>query len=289
LSETSFLIERAGRQPIYGDLETPDPGGKLDRQSYPVFVFSHGFLGHKDWGFFPYLAKKTVEAGNAALRFSFSKSGVTPPSRIINRPDLFRENTIKNELEDYAVLFDALGSGELPLSERLDIGRCALIGFSRGGATAILHASDHVYENKSARVKAICTIGAMSDWFAFDSNLVDFWDDNREMHIDYRGKGDLVLGPSALDDYEMFSSTYHLLRAAGKITIPWLIVHAAVDSMVPLENAHNLFQQSDQRLSTLSIIDDADHSMNWKGDSSDPSPAIQKVCDTLIGFFASRL
>ncbi len=289
MSETSFILERAGRQPIYGDLETPDPSGKLDRQSYPVIVISHGFLGYKDWGFFPYLTKRAVEKGYAAVRFSFSQSGVTPPSRSINRPDLFRENTIKSELEDYAVLFDALGSGELPFSERLDISHCALIGFSRGGATAVLYSSDPVYENKSARVKVLCTIGAMSDWFAFDNRMMDFWDENREMRIEYPGKGDLVLGPSALEDYELHSSSYHLLRAAGKITIPWLIFHGAKDSTVPTENSKVLYEHSDQRLSVLSIIEDCDHSMNWKSNSSESDPAFAKATETLFGFLSSHL
>jgi pimeloyl-ACP methyl ester carboxylesterase len=279
VAQTSFEIKSSGRPSIYCDIDTPEPKGALDRQTFPLFVIAHGFLGHKDWGFLPEVGRAAVDAGHCALRFSFSHCGVTPPGKAVNRPDLFKDNFIKYELEDYAVLFDALGSGVLPSSDRFDLGRIILVGFSRGGSTALLHASRHVYENRSARVKALCTIGAMSEWFAYDSRKSEFWNENDEMELPdpANQNSKLVLGKAALDDYRLHSTSYNLLSAAGKLNIPWLIIHGGEDQTVPVAHAHSLFAHADERLCRLEIVSGADHSLNFFKESGDADAGYDQV------------
>jgi len=268
-TEVSFVLEHKGRPPIYGDIIVPVPRGSLDRQRYPVVVISHGFLGHKEWGFLPFLSRRSVELGYAAIRFNFSHSGVIPPAKAINRPDLFKLNLIKYEIEDYSVLFGALGAGDLPLSERLDISSCAIVGYSRGGATALLFASSSKYEDKSARVKSLCSIGALSDWNFYSTGFSRALKASGVIEIEYpNDEGKLVLGSENIEDLEMHADDYDIKRAAGRIGIPWLIIHGENDGTVPVDHAKHLFEHSDQHLSRLEIIEGASHCFGANGSSA---------------------
>jgi pimeloyl-ACP methyl ester carboxylesterase len=289
VAEVTHVLETSGRPPIYCDIKSPEPKGELDKRSFPVIVFSHGFLGCKDWGFLPQMANAAIDAGFSAVKFSFSHCGITPPSSSVNRPDLFKQNLIKYELEDFSVVFDALGSGEMPLSEFMDLGRISLVGFSRGGATALLHSANTIYENRSARVKVLCTIGAMSDWFFFDTIKSRLRNGDNEVELDFISNHlKLVLSKEALDDYELHSTNYDLLRAAGKLNIPWLIIHGEKDETVPPDHARRLYSHGDQHQCHLELIKDADHFLNFSTQNPQ-NDQVMDVTELILSFVKAHI
>jgi uncharacterized protein len=118
----------------------------------PAIVVVHGFKGFKDWGMFPPLGERLARAGFATVTFNLSGSGVDDNGEFV-WPDRFGHNTFSAELHDLGLLTDALGRGELGVAPPTTIG---LVGHSRGGGIAVLHAA------QDRRVQALVTWSSIS-------------------------------------------------------------------------------------------------------------------------------
>jgi len=66
-----------------GDKITADVHFVKEFLPAPVVIYSHGFLGFKDWGFIPYVADKFAKAGFVFVRFNFSHNGISENPRKI--------------------------------------------------------------------------------------------------------------------------------------------------------------------------------------------------------------
>ena len=84
--------------PLFGD-------GPVER----IIVLSHGFKGHRRWGFIPLLAARLAATGFGSLAIDFSHNGRVPEDGTpvvadnpVIAPELFRKNTISRELDDLA-------------------------------------------------------------------------------------------------------------------------------------------------------------------------------------------
>ncbi|WP_128655247.1 alpha/beta hydrolase family protein [Paenibacillus sp. 598K] len=107
----------------------------------PVIILVHGFKGFKDWGFFPYTAKRFAALGYVAVTFNFSHNGVA--ARDFDELQRFGRNTYSREQADLASVVDAVAAGRLPLSERMVREELLLVGHSRGGGNSVIFAADH--------------------------------------------------------------------------------------------------------------------------------------------------
>ncbi|HEU5170291.1 MAG TPA: alpha/beta fold hydrolase [Gemmatimonadales bacterium] len=228
----------------------------------PAIVVMHGFKGFKDWGMFPPLCERLARAGFTAVSFNASGSGVDDSGEFV-WPERFGHNTFSAELGDLARVIDALangGPGTAPPS------RIGLVGHSRGGGMAIL---------QTARDPRI---GALVTWAALSS--VARWSDAERAQWRERGRLDVVnartgqvlpLYTGVLDDIERnASAALDIPGAAGRIAVPWLLVHGTADTSVAIGEAERLERAAAAtgRLRAL-YVDGAGHTFGaahpWRG------------------------
>jgi uncharacterized protein len=202
-----------------------------DRQSpRPAVVIVPGFKGFKEWGMFPVLAERVARAGFSAVSVNLSGSGVDERGSFAF-PERFGHNTFSAELQDIRRVIDALEQGQLGMVATSSMG---LVGHSRGGGMAIVAAS------RDARVHALVTWAAISH--------VDRWP-GQEAAWRAAGKTDIVnsrtgevlpLYTDVLDDVTENRERLDIRAAAGRLTIPWLLLHGSADTAVPLAEARIL-------------------------------------------------
>lgn len=189
----------------------------------PVVLICHGFKGFKDWSFFPYIAKRLAEEGFYAVTFNFSCNGVN--ERDFDELDKFALNTYSRELEDLAILLQALQEGALPLASLSDPQRLYLLGHSRGGGDSILFATEH------PQVKGVVTWNGIADVNLFDDA---FKAEIAEHGVAYvtnaRTKQEMPIKASFYADLANNEERFQIVRCLAELQIPVLQVQGGQDS-----------------------------------------------------------
>ena len=211
--------------PLLVDVRTSDR-----TSARPAVVIVHGFKGFKDWGMFPVLAERVARAGFSAVSFNLSGSGVDDAGQFAY-PDRFGHNTFSAELEDLHRVLDALAEGKLGMPPTASVG---LVGHSRGGGTAILTAG------RDSRVEALITWAAISTVNRWPGQAEQWRRDGRLDVVNTRTGEVLPLYPDVLDDIERNGPALDILAAAGRLEVPWLLLHGEGDAAVPVSEAQAL-------------------------------------------------
>jgi uncharacterized protein len=250
----------------------------------PAIVVAHGFKGFKDWGMFPPLAERLARAGFSTVTFNVTGSGVDDTGEFV-WPERFARNTFSAELRDLGILMDALVRGELGLRPPTTIG---LVGHSRGGGTAVLHAA------RDRRVQALVTWAAISGVQRWSPPEVQEWRAKGEKEILNARTGQrLPLSTDILDDVERNGhGSLDILAAAGRLQIPWLIAHGTEDESVPHAEAEALRAACPLPTVRRLSIEGAGHTFG-AGHPWDPrqhdTPALRRVFDMTLAWFAAHL
>jgi dienelactone hydrolase len=215
----------------------------------------HGFKGFKDWGMFPPFAERLARAGVTAVSFNMSGSGVDATGEC-TLPDRFARDTYSAELHDLAVVVSALIGGRLGVVPPSSLG---LVGHSRGGGIAILHAA------RDGQVRALAT------WAAIGT--VERW----------------AVRTDILDDIEENAAGLDIRAAAKRIEIPWLIVHGSADESVPVGEGERLAEASGRESTRLLVVPAAGHTFGAAHPWSPPVPAAEEVFDETVRFLSRTL
>lgn len=213
--------------PLLVDVRSGDPAA-----GRAAVIIHHGFKGFKDWGMFPVLADRLARAGFTAVSFNVSGSGVDDTGEFVF-PDRFGRNTYSAELDDLHRVIDALDGGRLGVSRPAAVG---LLGHSRGGGIAVLEAA------RNPRVTALVTWAAIASVDRWSAEARAGWRKRGYVNITNTRTGQTFpLGTEVLDDIERHAGgALDLVAAAGRIRIPWLIVHGDADQSVDIEDARTL-------------------------------------------------
>ena len=250
----------------------------------PAIVVIHGFKGFKDWGMFPPLADRLARAGFATVTFNLSGSGVDDTGEL-TWPERFGHDTYSTGLRDLGEVVDALARGELGVRPPTTIG---LVGHSRGGAIALLHAA------RDTRVQALVTWSAISSVERWSQHEVMEWRKTGVQQIVNSRTGQrLPLFTDVLDDVERNArGTLDILGAAARLQIPWLIVHGAEDESVSHLESDALRSASPIPTTRLLSIEGAGHTFGaghpWDARTHD-TPALRRVFDMTLAWFAAHL
>lgn len=237
-------IPRGGIRPLPGDLHRP-AGSSGSR----AVLIVHGFKGFKDWGFWPITAERLAEGGIWALRFNLGGSGVSASGDRFDDPEGFESNTYGNELSDIAAAVDFLESAVR--TARPDAQpSLGLLGHSRGGGMAILHAA------RDPRIRALVTWAAISRADRFGPEMIDAWKRGETVPVVNTRTGQVLrLGRRIYDETRADPGRFDIPAAARGIRVPWLIVHGAEDPTVTADEASALAESNKLGAATARLLE----------------------------------
>jgi pimeloyl-ACP methyl ester carboxylesterase len=160
-----------------------------------------------------------------------------------------------------------------------------LIGHSRGGGVAILQAA------RDPRVKALVTWAAVAGFQRYSSEELARWRrDGRIDVVNARTGQVLPMGPDALEDLESNAGgTLDVLAAAGRVTVPWLIVHGSADESVPSEEASLLARASGSVRTETLTVDGAGHTFGARHPWAGSTPELESVVSRTAHFLGNTL
>lgn len=264
---------RDGGPPIRGDVRV-----LAGTEPRSAVVICHGFKGFRTWGLFPPLARAAARRGYAAVTFDFSRSGVGADGVDFSALELFAENTHSRNVDEIRLVLDAMQGGELlPRTPR----RIGLFGHSRGGGEAVLAAAE------DPRVDALVTWAAIADipgrW---TEEQMERWRQGETVEIaNARTKQQMPIGPGYWRDVELNRERLDILRAAGELEVPWLIVHGEADASVPPGDAHALFDAAGTEEAELLLIEGADHTFGAVHPYAGATPALQAAVEATLDWY----
>ncbi len=202
----------------------------------PIVVFAHGYKGFKDWGPWDLVGEAFANAGFDFLKFNFSHNGGTV-EHPIDFPDLkaYSENRYSYEQEDLRHISDLIERGIHTEEGERHWRKIALIGHSRGGGMAILHAAKNPMISHLATWASVSDIG---ERFNFD---MEAWKQTGVTTVKNSRTGqDMPHNYTFYTDYLENEEELNIENAARTIKIPWLIVHGSSDEAVSFAEAEKL-------------------------------------------------
>lgn len=187
-----------------------------------IVVIGHGVTGNKDRPALVALAEGLAAAGISALRFSFSGNGESEGA--------FTASTITKEVADLGNIIDALSEYKV-----------CYVGHSMGGAVGVLRAST------DERIQALVSLAGMVHTKAFAQR--EFGDVTPDEGFMW-DEPDCPLSQAYMDDMATINT---VVGKAGRITVPWLLVHGTEDDIVPIADSHDILQHANERAELLEL------------------------------------
>jgi alpha-beta hydrolase superfamily lysophospholipase len=273
---TPRLLARELRGSDGGPLRLDVRSGAGPGQARPAIVICHGFKGFKDWGFFPIAAERLARAGFTAVSFNFSGSGVGADGLSFSEVARWRGQTFSADLADLALVVDDVVAGGAPW--------VGLLGHSRGGGTTLLQAA------RDPRIRALVTWGAVSRFGWWSEEEAQRWRAEGSLDVANLRTGEVLpVGTGLLEDYEAGrDGTLDIMAAAGRIAVPWLLVHGAEDETVAPDNARRL-ERAAGGGARLLMVAGAGHTFGVSHPWAGSNPQFDRVLEATVAFFSDAL
>jgi len=267
LIRLSFTREPRAGDLLRGEIRIPD--GPPPRVAV---VVAHGFKGFKDWGFFPWAADCMAGAGYAVVTFNFSRSGIGAEPERFTELDSFGANTLSLEQAELrSILGEVLDGNLLPRRPR----GAVLFGHSRGGGQAILAAA------AEARVRALVTWASVSYFDRWTEETRAQWRaDGRIWVLNQRTGQQMPLDLTLLEDFEVNRDALDVRGAAGRVAVPWLLVHGTDDLTVPWDESRTLARTTAG--ARLHLVEGAGHTFEAGHPFQGPSPQLSEAMDRTL-------
>lgn len=254
------------RGALHGVARTPQGAGP-----HPTVVICHGFKGFMEWGFFPPLADLLVNRGFATVSFNFTGSGMRPGDALVTDPAAFHGAKFSHDVADVLRILEAIGT-EI-LQDQADPERLALVGHSRGGGASVLAAADPKWRD---RLRALITWNAVSTFRRF-KDFEDTWRKQGELPVANARTGqELTMGVEILEELEANADALDILAAAGRRTVPWLILQGSEDQAVPPFEGEALAENAADP-AELRVIEGGSHTFNARHPFAGPTPQLTEA------------
>ena len=215
-------------------------GERIDSSFHPgtredlLVVLGHGVTGNKDRPLMVAVAEQLSQAGWPCLRISFSGNGESGGK--------FEDATISKECDDLNDVLNQLPNGV----------RIAYCGHSMGGAVGLRSAVT------DPRIEVLVSLAGMVRTAKFCQT--EFGDQTPGSGFMWDEK-ECPLSQTFVDDMKAIGD---LLEEAGKLTVPYLLIHGTADDVVLPEDSVDAFEAADGPKHLLEI-EGAEHSF---GDES---------------------
>ncbi|MBI4537985.1 MAG: alpha/beta fold hydrolase [Gemmatimonadetes bacterium] len=253
------------------------PGAPAPRAA---LILVHGFKGFKEWGFLPYVAERLARAGYAAVTFDFSRNGVGDGGEIMEL-EVFATNTYSIELAELHCVTDRVAAGAWTPGTPKAIG---LLGYSRGGADAILSARE------DPRIRALVTWAAVASVDRWDEATRQEWRAaGRIFVLNHRTGQQMPVNVSLLEDLEANRERLDVLRAASEITVPWLIVHGEDDTSVLSRDAEALAARARRSVARLELLAATGHTFGVMHPFAATTAALEQAVALTLRHFDDHL
>ena len=259
-------IAPPGAPSVRADFRTAVLGGPR-----PLVIVCHGFLGYKRWGFFPYLSERIADAGFHVLTMSFSLCGTDESTgRLVDRK-AFARNTVSAEIEDIRRVARFVRGGGLEPFAAVG-GAWGLLGHSRGGAAALLAATE------MAEVRSLVTWSMPARLDRYTQRRKEAWRrDGVLVFADQRCNEPLGLDYAYYEDIERNRAAFDLPAAAGRLGAAHLLVHGGRDGAVTLAEPRALLAAPRIAPVRLEVLPGAGHTLNVTHPMRRPSPALNRA------------
>ena len=267
----NWTLPGAGGELILGNTHLPVASPRA------AAIIVHGFLGYKDYGFFPTVADTLAHCGIAAHRFNLSHSGMTEEIETFARPDLFTRNTWNKQVEDIERLIYALDRKEL-LGPGMPI---VLIGHSRGGVASLLCAGRRAVAAMRP-MDAIVTIAAPDSTGRITDEQRMLLAEQGYLEVT-SGRTDqtLRIDRAFWDEQDAEPEAPDLLALAAKIPSPTFVIHGSADPTVDPACATHIVQAIPN--SELMLIEGANHVLGTPNPFPIGSPQPPELVSALAG------
>ncbi len=273
ISERSFSLETPDGETLRGEVRTPRA-----RETDTGILVLHGFKGFRRWGFFPTLCESLARAGHTVVSFDFSRNGVGPGGLDFDELEAFAQNTFSRELDEALQVGWAFREGDLgvPAPRRL-----GLLGHSRGGGIAVLAADRGPFD-------ALVTWAAVATFDRWPDAVKEAWRRDGRIHIPNARTGQAMpLDRALLDDLETNRETLDIEAAAGRVDLPWLIVHGTDDTAVDPADSERLLEA--QPRATSRMIEGAGHTFGATHPFEGVGPELESALEATIRHFERAL
>jgi uncharacterized protein len=255
---------------------------KSDEGYAPLILFVHGFKGFKDWGHFNLMADYFRDLGYVFAKLNLSHNG-TSPEHPIDYVDLeaFANNNFSIELGDVdAALSFLLTTEQLP-KRLFNPQRIFLIGHSRGGGLALLHAGE------DERIAAVATLAAISDLAKrWPSSFIEDWRQKGTQYIPNNRTGQMMpLHFQLVEDVLNNPERLSIPHKVQQMRQPLLLIHGTQDETLPHSMAEELANW--HYAAELLLIEGANHTLGgahpWEG--TELPVHTRMACDRIHDFF----
>lgn len=249
--ESGSILSSEGL-PIRYDVYIPHPA----REMISPVIFLHGFKGFKDWGPFPDACYEIASEGFVVIAINLSLNGVGESLTEFDEPELFRRQTLTQDLNDVGSVINAIRLGEIETGDTFpDVENTGIIGHSRGGHTAIAAAA------KFSEISTVITWSAVADYNKFFSDTMkEDWDKNGVTEIINARTGQkLLLDKTAFSDAQENADELIAVNKVKNLQIPCCFIHGSHDEAVPVSHVEMLFNKCPSRDKEKIIIQGAGH------------------------------
>ncbi|MBB2151773.1 alpha/beta hydrolase family protein [Pedobacter gandavensis] len=269
IKNEQFTITGSSGKPIIGDYTADDK-----HANSAIIIFVHGFKGFKDWGAHQLVARFFAEKGYPYLKFNLSHSGVSPekPNDVTDM-EAFATNTISMELADLNTVVNFTEQTYHPEN-------IYLIGHSRGGGLTIIQAA------KDSRITKLITWASIADFSSlWKAEQEEEWMKTGKIYVENaRTKEKMPLNNTLLTDFKANKEAFDIIKAAARITVPWLILHGDEDVNVKFSVAQELAQK--QLKAEIHKIEGANHVFGASHPYTETQlpKHLQEVCEKSLAF-----
>lgn len=276
MSQSDFRLvhPQDAERVIRGRIDWPERDGAV-----PWVLLVHGFGGSMLRAFFPELARRLVENGFAAVRFNMSCSGLGDDLETFEDEELFGRGSYSQELEDIAQVREHL-AGEA----RLDPTRGGILGHSRGGGMAVIHAA------RRGDYGALVTWAGVDHVLRFSPERQAEWEQNGEIHVMHWGIGRKVrLALDTLQDVRANAAELDVAAACARLRTPALVVQGTRDPGVTQADGERLAGSFAPGVGQLRLIEGAGHNFNAGHPLREIKPPLAEALDVTLAWFDEHL
>ncbi len=247
----------------------------------PHVLIVHGFKGFQRWGFFPEFAARLARNGIAAVTFDLSGSGIGPDGETFADDDAFARNTYTRELEDIDRVRAHILSGALPW---IDPDRAGILGHSRGGGMALIHAAER---GDYAAVVTWAAIGRVDPW---DEPTRALWRRQGFITVHNARTGrHHRLDVTLLEDVERNRERLDLRAACARLASPTLLIHGTDDDAVPFAALDRLARAFQPGVARVLAVEGTGHTFGARHPFAVTTPALERVLGATVGWFVEHL